>query len=95
MNNHSWLSDAACKGADTDLFFGSILEQNEAKRRYCDNCPVTEQCLLNQLDWEAVHCRSGLFGPTGLFGGRHGNARRKLITTLPGRFSVHLGELQD
>ena len=45
----SWLDDAACRGADTRLFFPTKGNQSqwqvEAAKRICAECPVVEPCL--------------------------------------------------
>jgi WhiB family transcriptional regulator, redox-sensing transcriptional regulator len=50
-----WHEDAACRGADPDLFFpisttGAALRQIEQAKRICRNCPVRIQCLAWAVD---------------------------------------------
>ncbi len=55
-NDFSWQEKAACRGANTDMFF---LEEDQTKinqkklvatRELCGGCPVSEQCLDFALD---------------------------------------------
>jgi hypothetical protein len=44
----SWQDEAACKGADPDLFFpeeADFEQVRSVKEQYCDVCPVKQQCL--------------------------------------------------
>jgi WhiB family transcriptional regulator, redox-sensing transcriptional regulator len=50
-----WREDAACLGADPDLFFpigtiGAALRQIEEAKRICRICPARVQCLAWALD---------------------------------------------
>lgn len=61
-----WRERAACKGADTSLFFAAEQERGSTKRakqerarKFCDICPVTAECLRWALDNEE---RSGIWG---------------------------------
>ena len=42
-----WHHDAACKDADTDLFFIDRGRTSKAAKAYCAECPVSGECL----DW--------------------------------------------
>jgi hypothetical protein len=71
------LADAACKGADTDLFFGPDAEfvtarrQREAKAKaICAGCPVRAGCLEYALDTREAY---------GIWGGLTEDERRALL----------------
>lgn len=63
-----WQDDAACRGADPDLFFApdvesvTARERREARaKRVCSRCPVAEACLEWRLGFE--HQRdAGIWG---------------------------------
>lgn len=47
-----WQLDAACAGADTDMFFPPSGHPNEGSKRaleYCASCPVVAECLQDAL----------------------------------------------
>lgn len=51
----SWRDDAACRGADPDLFFpigtaGPVRRQIDEAKRICRTCPVQPQCLAWALE---------------------------------------------
>jgi WhiB family transcriptional regulator, redox-sensing transcriptional regulator len=51
----NWRDEAACRDADTDLFFpigpsGPALRQLEEAKRMCRTCPVRARCLAWALD---------------------------------------------
>ena len=56
MTVHSnWRADAACRGADSDLFFpvgttGPALRHIDEAKRICRACPARTQCLAWALD---------------------------------------------
>lgn len=67
---HDWQNQAACQGADVNLFFGDAdvnmkaeLQVEAAKRLYCKSCPVTEQCLEDAI---VHHEQFGVWGDTTL-----------------------------
>jgi WhiB family redox-sensing transcriptional regulator len=71
------LADAACKGADTDLFFGPDAEfvtarqQREATAKaICAGCPVRDACLAYALDTREAY---------GIWGGMNEDERRALL----------------
>lgn len=47
-----WRKQAACRGEDTDLFFGfpsepwdiTLAREQDTKAEYCDRCPVRAEC---------------------------------------------------
>jgi len=68
----SWRDNAACRGQDTDRFFGPIDIQIYMAAKFCDRCPV------------AVDCRQAADGtPYGLWGGLPEGARGR--STFPGK----------
>jgi WhiB family transcriptional regulator, redox-sensing transcriptional regulator len=74
----SWREDAACRGADPDLFFPvgtarAALRQIEQAKRTCRSCPAQIQCLAWALD-NAV--------TDGVWGGTTEDERR-VIRSLP------------
>ena len=48
----SWQDDAACKGADLNIFFPSVWKRDTigAALTYCQACPVTAQCGAYALE---------------------------------------------
>jgi hypothetical protein len=56
-----WQDDAACRGADPDLFFPEELtlrQLQDVKDQYCDICPVRQACLADALsrpDTAGIH----------------------------------------
>ncbi len=40
----AWRQEAACRGADPDLFFPDIGERSSEARAICGTCPVIEDC---------------------------------------------------
>jgi WhiB family redox-sensing transcriptional regulator len=76
----SWREDAACRGADPDLFFpvgrtGPALRQVQEAKRICRACPVQIPCLVWALD-NAV--ADGVWGGTA-------EDERRVIRSLPAR----------
>lgn len=66
----SWMNEAACVGADPNLFYhtGRTPEVFKAKQ-ICDSCPVKGQCL--EFDLAAEH-------QWGTWGGVEQEERRKI-----------------
>lgn len=56
-----WMTDAACRGMDTELWFASGFATNRAAR-ICGTCPVTRECLGYALRCEQDGYRYGVFG---------------------------------
>lgn len=50
---NGWWEDAACRGQDTDRFFGSG-EMSRRVRATCGACPVRPECLADALRTEIV-----------------------------------------
>ena len=46
----SWRADAACRGADTDVFFIGPGHKPDAAIAVCDRCEVRDECLEYALD---------------------------------------------
>ena len=70
-----WRRLAACRDADTDLFFpngetGEALEQAAEAKAICAVCPVREECLDFALTTNQ---------PYGVFGGLTETERRSLL----------------
>jgi len=71
------LADAACKGADPDLFFGPFTEFVSARQKreveakaICARCPVRDACLAYALDSREMF---------GIWGGLNEDERRALL----------------
>jgi WhiB family redox-sensing transcriptional regulator len=64
-----WMNDAACEGADLDLFFPTRGEATKAAVAYCNACPVKAECLEYALDHFEHH---------GIWGGVSERARRTM-----------------
>lgn len=64
-----WRQDAACRDADTSIFFPEEDESPEAALEYCARCPVREECLEFALVTRQDE---------GVWGGLTGTERRRL-----------------
>lgn len=65
----TWRADAACNGADLDLFFPDRGNHGLEAKRICARCPVLTDCLEFALVTRA----------TGIWGGMTDNERRQLV----------------
>jgi WhiB family redox-sensing transcriptional regulator len=69
----NWQERAACRGADTDLFYPprgyNIHDYKKVIETYCDNCPVRQDCL----DYAIENCEN-----LGIWGGLPAIGRRRL-----------------
>jgi WhiB family redox-sensing transcriptional regulator len=65
-----WQDDAACRGADTSVFFPTSEEDSEEAKGICAQCPVAEACLEY-----AISTRQ----PDGVWGGLTPTERHRLI----------------
>ncbi len=79
--NQAWRESAACKGVDATLFFpagesGEAVDQVQAAKVLCANCPVEQACLQFALVTKQEY---------GIWGGRTEGERRSL---RPGRNKV-------
>jgi WhiB family redox-sensing transcriptional regulator len=66
LASHDWRDDAACQDTDPDLFFpvgttGPAIDQIEAAKAVCRQCPVQTDCLEFAL---ATNQDSGVWGGT-------------------------------
>jgi len=73
-DNEAWREKAACRDTDADLFFptgstGLAVDQIDAAKAVCRNCPVREACLQFALESNQE---------AGIWGGRDEDERRKL-----------------
>ena len=66
--NREWQVHAACRGADTELFFPNarygtrqIIRRavENTRREYCGNCPVVERCREYAM---AYNTHDGIWG---------------------------------
>lgn len=68
MRNKEWRLEAACRGADTSIFFqgrGYGPKLYAEARSYCDRCPVLADCFEFIMEVEsdpANKPRCGIFG---------------------------------
>jgi len=72
QNQTDWQRDAACRGADTSIFF-PVSDSPDATadaKAICAICPVAQECL----EW-AVATRQ----PDGIFGGMTPLERHRLV----------------
>lgn len=68
MEQRGWWHDAACNGADPELFFDP--EREKEAKEYCSTCIVRKQCFI---------CEPDKFG---VFGGTNGRERERMHTVL-------------
>ena len=73
-----WRQDAACAGADTDIFFSNSEddELNAEAKSICAACPVADLCLQYALSTNQTE---------GVWGGMTGPERRRLRRRLRDR----------
>ena len=65
-----FFDDAACKGADTSVFFPVSESGGAEARAICAECPVAEQCLEYAIQTHQ---------PDGIWGGLNGIERHRLV----------------
>lgn len=74
----AWHTDAACRGANTDLFFGDDSHETRptlrrsvlgTARRICRGCPVRQECL----DWALTNNED-----YGIWAGTSGRQRKRM-----------------
>jgi WhiB family redox-sensing transcriptional regulator len=84
MDNFAWQSRAACRGADTNLFYAPDVDTSDRKASggsglterhvdalsYCGRCPVQAECRAWALEK----------GERGVWGGLTEHARKRLVT---------------
>jgi WhiB family redox-sensing transcriptional regulator len=53
-NDFSWMKNAACQGADPEIFFAESgwHTANAKAQQYCRNCTVYKQCMKFAIDNE-------------------------------------------
>jgi WhiB family redox-sensing transcriptional regulator len=49
MTPYDWMSEAACQGVDSDLFFPERGDDLSGAKAVCRQCPVREDCLEHAL----------------------------------------------
>lgn len=69
MTNTNWRQQAACQGADPNVFFPEAGDPLDHARRLCAMCPVLADCLADAVRLRDVH---------GFRAGRTGDKRRAL-----------------
>ncbi len=74
-----WWAQAACRGADPDLFIPERGDSADEARAICHDCPVWLPCLAEALTTRAV----------GVWGGTTGIERRWLRMTVNARVPSH------
>jgi WhiB family redox-sensing transcriptional regulator len=65
-----WFDDAACRGADTGIFFPASEADAGAAKRLCATCPVRDECLEHALEMSPA--------PEGVWGGLTRTERHRL-----------------
>ena len=58
--NKKWRELAACKGADTSIFFTERGQSTEPAKTYCRACPVQRECLHDAM----TNYSPGIWGNT-------------------------------
>lgn len=72
INIEHWTLEAACNGADPNLFFPTNIDDTRPAITLCNDCPVRQECLDYALDNNIKF---------GIWGGMGQNARRRLHAT--------------
>ena len=65
-----WQEDAACRGADIDIFFSLDEDDQRQALELCQACPVREQCLRDAIEHREMY---------GIWGGMQESDRRSII----------------
>lgn len=60
----TWREQAACKGADTSLFFPTRGEKLDRAMEFCDRCRVRHQCLDEAMGYFEPDTTVGVWGGT-------------------------------
>ena len=60
----NWRELAACRGMGTEIFFPERGEDTDAAKAICDVCPVTEECLEEQMRLRVSGADFGVWGGT-------------------------------
>ena len=61
----TWVTEAACLGMDTRIFFPRKGQPTAPAKKVCAGCPVVDDCLQYALDYEEDEhglSRHGVFG---------------------------------
>lgn len=66
----NWISQAACRGLDTELFYPEAGEPTAMAREVCDSCPVSVQCLEHAITNREQY---GIWGGTSVRKRRNGS----------------------
>ncbi|MBW3613914.1 MAG: WhiB family transcriptional regulator [Actinobacteria bacterium] len=66
-----WVSAAACRGADTAVWFPEPEEPAEVAKAVCRRCQVQRECLAYALETRQHH---------GIWGGLSEQERRRLVS---------------
>lgn len=74
VNPPSWMTEAACAGADLNLFFPAPGASANEALAYCRRCPVRTHCLNYALEYPNRDL-------PGIWGGLSENQRNKLRRT--------------
>lgn len=78
----SWRADAACRGADPELFYPERFGHGDdvrAAKKICESCPVEMSCLAYAIDTSQAW---------GIWGGRTERERRRLRKMLRPKLRV-------
>ena len=67
----NWMTSAACRGRDADMWFSDDPMVTETAAEICRSCPVRRPCLSQALDGDGAK-------PHGVWGGLTGDQRRVL-----------------
>jgi WhiB family transcriptional regulator, redox-sensing transcriptional regulator len=67
-----WMSDAACAGADHELFFSESPRRVARAKSICSSCPVRIPCLVDALECNERY---------GIWGGLTTEERDELVQT--------------
>ena len=46
---YPWMDEANCLGVDPEIFFQDVNEVTAPGKKYCEPCPVVNDCLIHAL----------------------------------------------
>jgi WhiB family redox-sensing transcriptional regulator len=69
VNTRAWTARAACRGADTEIFYPASHDEEAEALALCATCPVRAQCLEDALRNRETH---------GIWGGTTPEERRRI-----------------
>lgn len=72
----SWMSQAACRGMDTDIFFPEFGSSASEAKAVCAGCCVKDQCL----EFSTINNEEGVWGGLAKYQRR---ARRRRVIRTP------------